>query len=363
MQNHEKPSISSMTSRDHHFTLKDFDYELPAELIAQHPTEHRRDSRLLHVDPKGTLCDRVFVDLPALLKPNDILIFNDTRVIKARLLGAKDSGGKVEALVERVLSSNRVVAHVKASKTPKPGSTLIFAQALEAKVLGRVDDLFELEFNQDVLDALDQFGHVPLPPYIEHPDEPQDQERYQTVYARHPGAVAAPTAGLHFDDAMLAGLAQLGVAHAFVTLHVGAGTFQPVRDDDLDRHRMHSEWYTVSTETVQAIADAKVRGGRVIAVGTTSVRALESTCQANGGALKAHQDDTQLFIRPGYQWQLVDAMITNFHLPQSTLLMLVAAFIGMQSMKNAYQHAIDERYRFFSYGDAMFLEKRPDNAI
>lgn len=363
MKNHEKLSTSSMTAGTHPLTLEDFNYELPGELIAQHPTASRRDSRLLHVNSSGLLHDRAFINLPDLLRPHDILVFNDTLVIKARLLGTKDSGGKVEALVERILSANRVLAHVKASKTPKPGSELVFGPTLRAQVLGRADDLFELEFNRDVLAALDECGHVPLPPYIEHLDQPEDHQRYQTVYARHPGAVAAPTAGLHFDDAMLEDLGKLGVTKAFVTLHVGAGTFQPVRDNDLDQHRMHSEWYTVSNETVQAIAEAKAKGGRVIAVGTTSVRALESACLAYAGTLKAHQDDTQLFIRPGYQWQLIDAMITNFHLPQSTLLMLVAAFIGMQSMKQAYEHAIKERYRFFSYGDAMFLEKRPGDAI
>ncbi len=358
MQKHEKPSTSSQTPAHQSLTLGDFDYDLPSELIAQHPAERRTDSRLLHVDALGNLHDKAFIDLPGLVRPNDILVFNDTRVIKARLFGTKDTGGKIEALVERILSSTRVLAHVKASKTPKPGSVLEFAGGLSAKVLGRDDDLFELEFNQDALSALDDHGHVPLPPYIEHADQAQDQERYQTVYARHPGAVAAPTAGLHFDDAMLDKLGSLGVRQAFVTLHVGAGTFQPVRSNDLDSHRMHSEWYTVPDETVQAIAAATANGGRVIAVGTTSVRALESACMAHSGMLQAHQDDTQLFIRPGYQWQLVDAMLTNFHLPQSTLLMLVAAFIGMRPMKAAYEHAIESRYRFFSYGDAMFLEKK-----
>ncbi|UOD51557.1 tRNA preQ1(34) S-adenosylmethionine ribosyltransferase-isomerase QueA [Orrella daihaiensis] len=345
------------------YSLKDFDYHLPTDLIAQHPAERRTDSRLLHVDETGQWHDRQFNQLLDLLKPNDILVFNDTLVIKARLLGTKDTGGKVEVLVERILDSHRVLAHVRASKTPKTGSKLTLADNLEARVLGRHHDLFELEFDQEVLGALDQYGHVPLPPYIEHADQPEDEQRYQTVYARHPGAVAAPTAGLHFDEAMLDELGKRGIGKAFVTLHVGAGTFQPVRDNDLSTHQMHSEWYTIPAQTVSAIEAAKTAGGRVIAVGTTSVRALESACKANGGQLRAHQDDTQLFIKPGYQWQIVDAMITNFHLPQSTLLMLVSAFIGLQTMKRAYEHAVDQRYRFFSYGDAMFLDKGLPNAV
>jgi S-adenosylmethionine:tRNA ribosyltransferase-isomerase len=361
--NHENSTTDQPSHAPPNYSLADFDYELPTDLIAQHPAQQRTDSRLLHVDRAGTLHDRQFTDLVGLLKPNDILVFNDTLVIKARLLGNKETGGKVEVLVERILDSNRVLAHVKASKTPKAGTTLVLADQLHAKVLGRQLDLFELEFDQEVLAALDQHGHVPLPPYIEHPDGTQDEQRYQTVYARHPGAVAAPTAGLHFDQALLEHLATLGIAQAFVTLHVGAGTFQPVRDNDLSRHHMHNEWYTVPAQTVQAIEAAKAKGGRVIAVGTTSVRALESACQANGGQLLAHQGDTQLFIKPGYRWQIVQAMITNFHLPQSTLLMLVSAFIGMQTMKSAYSHAIAKRYRFFSYGDAMFLEKGSIDAV
>lgn len=363
MSNHDNSAPSAMNDNPIEFSLSDFDYQLPSELIAQHPAERRTDSRLLYVDANGQWHDRQFTDLLDLLKPHDILVFNDTLVIKARLLGAKDTGGKVEVLVERILDSNRVLAHVRASKTPKPGTTLILADSLHAKVLGRHHDLFELEFDVEVLSALDQHGHVPLPPYIEHADQPEDEQRYQTVYARHPGAVAAPTAGLHFDEETLEELGKRGIAKAFVTLHVGAGTFQPVRDNDLSRHQMHSEWYTVPAQTVLAIEAAKAAGGRVIAVGTTSVRALESACKANAGQLRAHQDDTQLFIKPGYQWQIVDAMITNFHLPQSTLLMLVSAFIGLKTMKSAYQHAVDQRYRFFSYGDAMFLEKGSCNAV
>ena len=357
MSNHDNSTSAKASEHQPEYSLADFDYYLPTELIAQHPAQHRTGSRLLHVDAAGQRHDRQFTDLLDLLKPNDILVFNDTLVIKARLLGVKDSGGKVEALVERILDSHRVLAHVRASKTPKPGAKLIFAQSLGATVIGRHHDLFELQFDQEVLSALDAHGHVPLPPYIEHPDEPEDEQRYQTVYARHPGAVAGPTAGLHFDEAMLDELGRRGVAKAFVTLHVGAGTFQPVRDNDLSRHQMHSEWYTVPEQTVQAIEAAQAASGRVIAVGTTSVRALESACKANGGQLRSHQDDTALFIKPGYRWHIVQAMITNFHLPQSTLLMLVSAFIGMQTMKHAYNHAVDQRYRFFSYGDAMFLEK------
>jgi S-adenosylmethionine:tRNA ribosyltransferase-isomerase len=363
VNHHENPTSAVPNVPGHDFTLADYDYQLPSELIAQHPAQQRTGSRLLRVDSAGHLHDQTFTDLLTLLRPHDILIFNDTRVIKARLFGTKASGGKVELLVERILDTNRVLAHLRASKTPKPGTQLILAQALRAHVLGRHDDLFEVQFEDDVLTALDQYGHVPLPPYIEHPDEPEDESRYQTVYARHPGAVAAPTAGLHFDEAMLEALKQRGVAQAFVTLHVGAGTFQPVRDNDLSRHIMHREWYTVPLATVQAIASAKAAGGRVVAVGTTSVRALESACQAHSGALKTHQGDTQLFIKPGYRWQIVQAMITNFHLPQSTLLMLVAAFIGMQPMKLAYQHAVEQRYRFFSYGDAMFLEQGSTHAV
>lgn len=363
MTRHEKSAPGNTLAAQPDYSLADFDYELPAELIAQHPAQQRTASRLLHVDGTGQWHDRQFADLLTLLKPNDILVFNDTRVIKARLFGLKDTGGKVEALVERILDNKRVLAHLKASKTPKPGMILLFEGKLRVEVIGRHHDLFELEFDREVLDALDQYGHVPLPPYIDHEDDAQDLARYQTVYARHPGAVAAPTAGLHFDQTMLDQMEQRGIAKAFVTLHVGAGTFQPVRDDDLSKHQMHSEWYTVPAETVAAIHAARSSGGRVIAVGTTSVRALESACKAHGGQLAACQDDTQLFIKPGYQWQIVQAMITNFHLPKSTLLMLVSAFVGMGAMKNAYKHAIAERYRFFSYGDAMFLEKRSSDAV
>lgn len=344
-------------------SLADFDYDLPSDLIAQYPAKERTASRLLHVDKLSREHDRQFTDILSLLLPGDLLVFNDTQVIKARLYGMKPTGGKVEVLVERIVGRSKALAHVKSSKTPKPGTTLRLADTVNATVGQRRDDLFELEFEGDVLDILQEHGHVPLPPYIDHAAQADDESRYQTVYARHPGAVAAPTAGLHFDDRLLEKLHHMGVDQAFVTLHVGAGTFQPVRGNDLAKHVMHNEWYTVPEATVQAIARAKSEGGRVVCVGTTSVRALESAAQDNAGSLAAHQGDTRLFIRPGYQWQVVDAMITNFHLPQSTLLMLVAAFIGMDTMKHAYQHAIQQRYRFFSYGDAMFLEKGSQHAI
>ena len=363
MTDHDKLSPSYTSAPNRSEKLEDYDYLLPQDLIAQYPTAKRTASRLMHVNARGDIGDGQFSELAHRLRANDVLVFNDTRVIKARLFGQKESGGKVELLIERLLDSQRVLAHVKASKTPKPGSRLRIAHAIEVQVLERHADLFELAFDCDVLEALEAHGHVPLPPYIEHADNATDQNRYQTVYARHPGAVAAPTAGLHFDEGLLSELTEMGVAQAFVTLHVGAGTFQPVRESDLNKHHMHSEWYTVSTQTVETIERARAQGGRVIAVGTTSVRALESACAANGGCLKPHQGDTALFIRPGYSWQIVDAMITNFHLPQSTLLMLVAAFIGMQPMKTAYEHAIAQQYRFFSYGDAMFLEKRSDHEI
>jgi S-adenosylmethionine:tRNA ribosyltransferase-isomerase len=338
--------------------LIDFDYVLPTDLIAQFPQSTRSASRLLHVDSNGQHADRSFVDLIDLLKPNDLLVFNDTRVIKARLYGRKATGGAVEVLIERVTGLNTALAHVKASKSPPIGTELILADAVTVRVMGRSDDLYDLSFEQAVLDTLDQYGEVPLPPYIQHSADDTDAQRYQTVYAKVPGAVAAPTAGLHFDEHMLTRLQERGVASCFVTLHVGAGTFQPVRDNDLSKHIMHSEWYTLPPETVEAIAKAHKLGGRVVAVGTTSVRALESSAKAHGGQITACSGDTQLFIQPGFDWQVVDAMVTNFHLPQSTLLMLVSAFIGLDTMKAAYEHAIKERYRFFSYGDAMFLEKK-----
>ena len=360
---HPKKPTDNANPTSPTLTLADYDYALPVELIAQHPTTERTGSRLLHVDANAQLIDRQFSGLIDLLNTNDLLVFNDTRVIKARLFGQKDSGGKVEVLIERITGTHQALAHIKASKSPKAGSRLHLANAFEVGVTGRNNDLFELTFDEPVLEQLDRYGHVPLPPYIEHADEVGDEQRYQTVYAKHPGAVAAPTAGLHFDENLLQRISDKGVSQAFVTLHVGAGTFQPVRNNDLSKHHMHSEWYSISQATVDAVEKAKKNGGRVIAVGTTSVRALESACQEHQGKLTATSRDTELFIMPGYQWHTVDAMVTNFHLPQSTLLMLVAAFIGMAPMKSAYLHAVQQRYRFFSYGDAMFLEKGRSNAV
>ena len=341
--------------------LADFDYHLPDALIAQHPAAERTGSRLLHLDGNsGVFVDRQFRDLPGLLRAGDVLVFNNTQVIKARLHGAKESGGKVEALVERILAGGtRALAHVRASKSPLPGSKLFFSGAAEpvmATMIARADDLFELDFGASVHEILQRIGEVPLPPYIEHGADDEDEARYQTVYARHPGSVAAPTAGLHFDEPMLATLRAQGVGLAYVTLHVGAGTFRPVRDDDISKHVMHSEWYDVPAETVAAIAAAKAGGGRVIAVGTTSMRTLEAASRS--GALQAESGETKIFITPGYSFRTVDRLITNFHLPKSTLLMLVSAFAGMENIQRAYAHAVAEKYRFFSYGDAMLLEKR-----
>ena len=340
---------------DSPYTLSDFDFALPPELIAQHPAAERSSSRLL--DGRGaTPVDRVFRALPDLLAPGDLLVFNDTRVIKARLLGAKASGGAVEALVERVLPNHEVLAHLRASKSPKAGSRVRFADAFDAEVLGRggpEDSLFRLRFPADPLALLERHGHVPLPPYIAHADTLDDERRYQTVFAARPGAVAAPTAALHFDVALLDALAQRGIASANVTLHVGAGTFQPVRTENLAQHRMHSEWFEVSAATVQAIARTRAAGGRVVAVGTTTLRALESA--ALGGALEAGSRETDIFITPGFAFRVVDVLVTNFHLPRSTLLMLVSAFAGFDHIKALYAHAMRERYRFFSYGDAMLI--------
>lgn len=336
----------------------DFHYALPARLIAQKPLRERAASRLLRLDGStGRLEDRMFADLPRLLDPSDLLVFNDTRVIPARLLGKKESGGKVEILIERLLKDTRALAHVRASKSPKPGSVIRLDQGLSCRVLGREEDLFVIEFDGDepVGALLDRIGHIPLPPYIARADEAQDRERYQTVYARRPGAVAAPTAGLHFDDAALEAIKRKGVETAFLTLHVGSGTFQPVRAENLRDHKMHQESVDVSAEVVEQVRRAKARGGRIIAVGTTAVRALESA--SRGGSLAAYQGETDLFITPGYGFVTVDAMVTNFHLPESTLLMLVCAFAGYEHVMAAYRHAVAEEYRFFSYGDAMFLSR------
>jgi len=340
--------------------LSEFDYFLPPELIAQHPLPERAASRLLHVDgAAGTLMDRRFRDLPALMRPGDLLVFNDSRVIKARLRGEKASGGRVEVLVERITGEHEALAHLRASKKPGPGARLRLAGAIEAEVLGREGELFRLRFDpaRSLLAWLEAYGEVPLPPYIERPPEGADETRYQTVYARAPGSVAAPTAGLHFDADILEQLRAAGVQTARVTLHIGAGTFQPVRVERVQEHRMHSERYEVPAETVAAVEAARACGGRILAVGTTSLRTLEAA--ASGGALIAGSGETDLFITPGYRFRVVDRLITNFHLPRSTLLMLVYAFGGVKLMRSAYAHAVEQRYRFFSYGDAMLIERKP----
>ena len=339
------------------YTASDFDFALPPELIAQHPAPERSASRLLD-GRSGTPVDRVFRDLPELLTPGDLLVFNDTRVIKARLHGAKASGGAVEALVERVLPGHEVLMHLRASKSPRPGSRVRFADAFDAEVLGRGGpdgSLFQLRFPSEPFALLEQHGHVPLPPYITHADSADDVARYQTIFAARPGAVAAPTAALHFDTGVLDALQRRGVKLAHVTLHVGAGTFQPVRSENLAEHRMHSEWFEVGEPTVQAIAETHAAGRLVVAVGTTSLRALESA--ALGGTLRSGSRDTDIFITPGFEFRVVDGLLTNFHLPRSTLMMLVSALAGYDAIRALYAHAIAQRYRFFSYGDAMLLER------
>lgn len=338
-----------------------FKFDLPDELIARQPAEQRQGSRLLYLDSlNDNLQHQKFTDLLSHIQPGDLMVFNNTKVIPARLFGQKESGGKVEVLVERVVDKYSVLAHVRASKSPKVGNQLNFDGGFSAEMLGRVDDLFELKFTAPVLDVLDQIGHMPLPPYIDRSDTEEDKSRYQTVYAEQLGAVAAPTAGLHFDDQMLAGIKAKGAQIAFVTLHVGAGTFQPVRVDNILDHQMHSEWLQVNDEVCQQVRETKAAGGRVIAVGTTSVRCLETA--ARGGEIVPFQGDTDIFIYPGYQFNVVDGLLTNFHLSESTLLMLVSAFSGYQSIMRAYKEAVAERYRFFSYGDAMFLINNPNAA-
>lgn len=335
---------------------KDFHYPLPRELIAQFPTEQRTASRLLVVDREaGDFKDKQFADIESFLNQGDLLVMNNTRVIPARLFGHKESGGKLEVLVERVLNEHEVLAQVRASKSPKPGSTILFEKGVRAEVVERADSFFHLRFdaNQSVLSILDEVGHIPLPPYIERSDKPEDAKRYQTVYAEQPGAVAAPTAGLHFDDKLLSKLKDKGVKTGYVTLHVGAGTFQPVRVENIADHKMHKEWISVSEALVSQIEECKAAGGRVIAVGTTTVRSLESA--ALSGTLQAFEGETDIFITPGFKFKVVDSLLTNFHLPESTLLMLVSAFAGYELMMNAYQHAVQEKYRFFSYGDAMLI--------
>ncbi len=339
--------------------LDDFDYELPQELIAQFPASERGGSRLLHLDGKtGALTDRQFRDIVELVAPGDVMVLNDTRVIKARLRGRKKTGGWVEVMVERVVGRDEVLAQVGANHPTRVGSTLVLADAVEATVLERDREFFRLRFEgcEDVYALLERHGHVPLPMYIARADEKDDVERYQTVYAREPGAVAAPTAGLHFDKALLETLRVRGVGIACLTLHVGAGTFQPVRTQDLSQHEMHSEWYHVPQATVDAINNARGKGGRVLAVGTTTLRALESA--AAGDSLQAGHGETRLFILPGYRFRVVERLLTNFHLPRSTLLMLVSAFGGMDNIRSAYRHAIERRYRFYSYGDAMLIERQ-----
>jgi len=338
--------------------VADFFFELPESLIARYPLAERRASRLLVLEGQsGALSHRRFADLLDYVRPGDLMVLNDTRVIPARLFGRKATGGQLEILVERVLDTQRVLAHVRASKSPKAGSSIVIDGGGEAQVLGRQESLFELGFSEPVLPLLERVGHMPLPPYIDRPDEGSDRERYQTVYAQRAGAVAAPTAGLHFDEAMLAALREQGVATAYVTLHVGAGTFQPVRVERIEDHHMHSEWLEVGQAVVDAVAECRARGGRVIAVGTTSVRSLETA--ARSGQLQPFAGETDIFIYPGKPFHVVDALVTNFHLPESTLLMLVSAFAGYRETMAAYAEAVREGYRFFSYGDAMFITRNP----
>ena len=341
-------------------TPADFDFDLPRELIAQHPAAERSAARLLD-GRAAPPADRVVRELPALLAPGDLLVFNDTRVVKARLLGAKASGGAVEALVERVLPGHEVLAHLRSSKSPRPGSVLRLAGAFDAEVLGRSGadgSLFRLRFPDDPFVLMARHGHVPLPPYIAHADSADDERRYQSVFAARPGAVAAPTAALHFDAALLSALDARGVGRAAITLHVGAGTFQPLRVEDLAEHRMHSEWFEVGAGTACAVAATRAAGGRIVAVGTTSLRALESAAlRAADGTVQPCRGDTDLFVTPGFEFRAVDLLLTNFHLPRSTLLMLVAAFAGFEHVMALYRHAIEARYRFYSYGDAMLLAR------
>lgn len=342
--------------------VKDFYFELPEELIASYPLEQRSESRLLSVDGNsGELKHGTFIDVLELFQPGDLVIFNDTRVIPARLFGQKASGGKVEVLIERVLDEKRALAHVRSSRSPKPGTILHLEGGIDAEMVGRHENLFELQFQIEgnLVEALETHGHMPLPPYMKREDQLSDRERYQTVYNKKPGAVAAPTAGLHFDEALLAKLDAKGVQRAFVTLHVGAGTFQPVKVENIDQHVMHSEYIEVSQEVCDLVKRTRAEGNRVIAVGTTSVRSLESASQ--GGEIAPFFGDSDIFIFPGFEFQSVDAMITNFHLPESTLLMLVSAFSGFDHMKNAYKEAVAQKYRFFSYGDAMYLTRQTNN--
>lgn len=342
--------------------ITDFDFDLPENLIAKYPAKQRTASRMLRLNGNsGEVVHGQFTDILDLLEPEDLLIFNNTRVIPARLFGRKASGGKVEVMLERVLSDNNALAHIRASKSPKQGTMLEMEGGLLIEVLGRQDDLFKISFVADdnVFELLEKHGHMPLPPYIDRPDEDSDKERYQTVYNERPGAVAAPTAGLHFDQDMLDAIAKKGVKTAFVTLHVGAGTFQPVRVENIEDHQMHAEYAEVNDEAVAQVLATKAAGKRVIAVGTTSVRSIESAAHQQDNALIASfLSDTSIFIYPGFDFKVIDAMITNFHLPQSTLMMLISAFAGKDEVMHAYAQAIENEYRFFSYGDAMFIEKK-----
>ena len=352
-------STSPQNRPDKGWSRSDFSFELPDALIAQHPASERQASRLLVLSANQQLEDKLFTDFIDYLEPGDLLVMNDTKVIPARLLGRKDTGGKVEVLVERILDDSNVLAHLRSSKSPKAGAGLLLEEKLEVTVTGRKGDLFKLEFKcnetgMTVLNALEQYGHIPLPPYIERQDELDDRNRYQTVYAKNPGAAAAPTAGLHFTNKILTAIKDKGIAIETVTLHVGAGTFQPVRVDNLTKHKMHSEWIRLNESVVEKIIETKRNNGRVVAVGTTSVRCLESAF-AKHQQLKAYTGETDIFITPGFKFNVVDALLTNFHLSESTLIMLVSAFAGYENIMAAYQHAIEQKYRFFSYGDAMFI--------
>lgn len=339
--------------------LADFDFHLPDHLIAQQPPATRGTSRLLDARPGHPLQDCLFSELPDLLQSGDLLVFNNTKVMKARLFGQKESGGRIEALVERVENEHTALAHIRSSKSPKPGTRLLFEHGIEAQMLERAGELFRLQFSGslNVYQILEQTGRLPLPPYIERAADANDDERYQTVYAKHQGAVAAPTAGLHFTPELLQRLDEKGIRRAEITLHVGAGTFQPVRSENIADHHMHSEWYHIPESTAQAIARTKEQGKRVWAVGTTSMRTLEAAARAGQGRLQAGEGDTDIFITPGYRFQVADGLITNFHLPKSTLIMLVSAFAGLEHIRAAYRHAIEQQYRFFSYGDAMLLTR------
>ncbi len=348
-------------------TTDDFDYYLPTQLIAAHPPAERSASRLLRLSDASTsnaitdaMSDQRFTDLPQFLERGDVLVFNDTRVIKGRLFGEKDSGGRVEVLIERVVSAHVAWTQVRASKAPRPGTKLRLEGAISATMVSRQDDLFELHFDgeESLLELLERHGRLPLPPYIERPADNEDEARYQTVYAQAPGAVAAPTAGLHFDEAMLERLREAGIVTAWLTLHVGAGTFQPVRTNLLSEHRMHAERFSIPAATAEAIATARTAGRRIVAVGTTSLRALEAAASEEG-VITPGEGETRIFITPGYRFRVVDRLLTNFHLPRSTLLMLVSAFAGMAPVRAAYRHAIEEGYRFFSYGDAMLIDRMP----